>query len=126
MPDALDRRSHQEIVDALLRIPAASRRLYPRAGTEGLEPNTLQVLIAVAEQRAVTVGALVDLLALSQGTVSTALAKLRERGLVDEVRDDRDSRRRFLSATSAGSDVAQAFIEGAKERWREAAARPRP
>jgi hypothetical protein len=38
----------EERIRLLIGPPALTRRLYPRGGFEGLEPNTLQVLLAVS------------------------------------------------------------------------------
>jgi DNA-binding MarR family transcriptional regulator len=99
-----------------LQAAILTRRVWTRGGVEGLEANALQVLVALAVGGERTVGALVERLALAQGTVSTALARLQERGLVEEALDDADKRRRVQVITQAGELLVQRFLDDAVER----------
>ena len=75
--DRKDRDDGEELRRVLVEAPALVRRLYRRGGFEGLEPNAMQVLIALDNEPGQPVGQLVDALVLGQGTVSTALARLK-------------------------------------------------
>jgi DNA-binding MarR family transcriptional regulator len=63
----------------LIDLPAQTRRIYQRKGFDDLEPNVLQVLLAVELDPGSIVGDLATRLALAQGTVSTAVARLQQR-----------------------------------------------
>lgn len=93
-----------------------SRRVWFRGGFEGLEANALQVLVALSLRGERTVGALVGDLALGQGTVSTALARLQERGLVLENVDVADKRRRVQRITRDGDRLVERFVSQAVMR----------
>lgn len=105
-----DRNFDAELLRALVDVPARARRLYPRGGFEGLEPNALQVLVALRLEPGQTVGELVARLALGQGTVSTALALLRRRGLSEEHADPADKRRRRQGITASGRRLVARFL----------------
>ena len=106
----------RELRRLLVEAPALTRRLYRRGGFEGLEPNTMQVLIALDNESGQSVGQLVDLLVLGQGTVSTALARLQADRLVDEAVDDGDRRKRVQAITKEGRAVVQRFVADARVR----------
>lgn len=95
----------------LVETAALVRRLYPRGGFHGLEANVLQVLIAVMLQPNATVGELVEFLALGQGTVSAALTRLEERGLVRNSADALDGRRRRQHITPDGEMFCRRFAQ---------------
>src|SRR4051812_30952982 len=96
-------------LDDLIDIPTQARRLYPRGGFEGLEPNALQVLIALCVEPHRTVSDLVGELALGQGTVSTAIAVLQERELVATRPNPKDRRGRHLRPTRNGRALVTRF-----------------
>lgn len=91
-----------ELISELIEAPARARRLYPRGGFEGLEPNAAQVLVVLAGEAAATVDAIADRLALDPSTVRHALGVLRDRGLAAERPDPDDRRRKRNAATAAG------------------------
>ncbi len=99
-----------EHLRTLIDAPTQTRRLYPRGGFDGLEANTLQVLIAVKLLDHPTVGELMAELVLAQGTVSTALGHLRARGLVTSVSDGADARRQRQHATRTGEELLTGFL----------------
>lgn len=112
---------HQDLNDAaleraLVEMPTAARLLYPRGGFENLEPNALQVLVALHVESDRTVGELVEQLVLGQGTVSTALGRLRERGLVVADDDIADRRRRRQRITRTGRALVRRLIQDARRR----------
>jgi DNA-binding MarR family transcriptional regulator len=98
---------------ALVAAPVQTRRLYPRGGFEGLEANALQVLIAVRLLGEPLVGELVAELLLAQGTVSTALGRLRKRGLVTSKNDDKDGRGQRQRVSAQGEMLLRRFIAAA-------------
>ena len=109
----------QALARDLVEVPAEARRLYVRGGFEGLEPNTLQVAVAIWLQPGQTVGELVELLSLGQGTVSTALARLSERGLVTTRPDKADARRQRQALTRLGRVFVERFVVHTADRLAE-------
>ena len=107
------------LLSVLVEAPALSRTLYRRGGFEGLEPYVLQILVALHRSSGRTVGELTAELALSQGTVSTALGLLEERGFVSARADDADRRRQLQSITRLGHRVVRRFMAQARERLTE-------
>ena len=104
------------LLSVLVEAPALSRTLYRRGGFEELEPNVLQVLVALHRSSGRTVGELTDELALGQGTVSTALGVLAERGFVIAKADTADRRRQLQSITRSGRGLVNRFLAQARER----------
>lgn len=100
----------------LIATPTRARRLYKRGGCEGLEPNVLQVLIAIELSGQPTVNELVKELALGQSTVSTAIATLAERGLVATAPDSDDRRNQRQRITAAGRALVRRFADAAWQR----------
>lgn len=113
-----DQNARDSLFALLIEAPSLTRRLYPRGGFEGLEANALQVLIAIELQPGASVGELVELLALGQGTVSTALARLQERGLVTARADSRDGRRQRQRVTRTGTQLCRRFARSAEDHMR--------
>lgn len=97
----------RELVD----VPTRSRRMYPRARLDGLEPAALQILVALVLRDADNAGALAKRLCLERSTVSHAIGALRERGLVEEQVVDGDRRRRNLHVSQDGSRLVREFAE---------------
>jgi DNA-binding MarR family transcriptional regulator len=97
-------------LQALIAAPTMTRRMYRRGGFEGLEANTMQVLIAVQLLGNPTVGDIVNELALAQGTVSTALTHLQNAGFVVPADDPQDRRRERQSITANGKRVVARFM----------------
>jgi DNA-binding MarR family transcriptional regulator len=108
-----DLKDDTEKLRHLIEVPATARRLYPRGGFEGLEPNHLQILIALRLAAGMTVNELVETLTLGQGTVSTGLSILEDRGLVKAKSDPDDRRRRRQQLTAAGEQTVARFVAGA-------------
>jgi DNA-binding MarR family transcriptional regulator len=77
-----------------------------------LEPNAMQVLIALRLAPRQTVSSLVQSLAIGQGTASTALAELQGRGLVVDEVDLTDRRRRFQDIMASGKTRLERFLAG--------------
>ncbi len=109
----------------LIEVPTLTRRLYRRAGFADLEANTLQVLIAVDLAPTSTVGELVAELSLAQSTVSTALARLQQRGLVVAKDDPGDARRQRQELTKAGRRLVAAFVSEVDANLRQSEASER-
>lgn len=105
---------HKQCLRDLIEAPTCTRRLYRRGGFEGLEPNALQVLIAVELLGEATVGELVEELALAQGTVSTALATLQREGLATSQSDSADRRRELQRVTAKGRRLVRRFAAHAE------------
>jgi DNA-binding MarR family transcriptional regulator len=105
-----DRQREDALLRDLVDAPALTRRLYRRGGFDGLEPNTLQVLVALHRESDRTVKALTEQLVLRQPTVSTALARLRDRGLVAEHADPSDGRRRRQHITRRGRALVRRLL----------------
>jgi DNA-binding MarR family transcriptional regulator len=106
----------EAIISALVETPALARRLYRRGGFDALEPNALQVLVALFDSAPMTVGALADSLVLGQGTVSTALSVLSKRGLVQGKPDPDDRRRQLQRITRSGAGVVRRFVADTQHR----------
>lgn len=109
LPPDPDKTARELQLSLLIRAPTLTRRLYRRGGFEDLEPNVLQVLIAIDLTPGSTVGELADVLALAQGTVSTAVAGLADRGLISAAADPADARRQRLRPTRAGRALVERF-----------------
>lgn len=109
----------------LVVAPARTRQLYRRGGFEGLEPNVLQVLLALYRQSDRTVGALAEELVLRQPTVSTALALLQSQGLVAERDDPSDRRRRRQRITRSGRALVRRFVSSLEKSMTDCGRRPR-
>ncbi len=88
------------------------------AGWSGLHLTQFSVLQAVARRGTITHGALGLLLGLDQTTVSRALAPLRRKGWVGDVRG-KDRRERLVTLTATGRQQ----FERAEHGWRRAQAR---
>jgi DNA-binding MarR family transcriptional regulator len=99
-------------LEGILRAAVWTRRNFPRGGFEGLEPNAMQVLIALRLAPRQTVSSLVQSLAIGQGTASTALAELQGRGLVVDEVDVTDRRRRLQDITALGEQLLERFLAG--------------
>lgn len=111
-----DLTNSEALVGALVDAPSLTRTLYPRGGFEGLEPNVLQVLIALYAAPDQTVGELVERLVLGQGTVSTALGVLEKRKLVTAQADPEDRRRQRQRITRSGTALAKRFLREVRQR----------
>lgn len=108
--DTQDLKSDEDKLRFLIEVATASRRLFPRGGFEGLEANHVQILVALKLAKAMTVNELVEGLALSQGTVSTGLGVLEDRGLVRAEHDPDDRRRKQQQLTTEGVRTVKRFI----------------
>jgi DNA-binding MarR family transcriptional regulator len=102
----------------LIDPPAQTRRIYQRKGFDDLEPNVLQVLIAAELEPGSIVGDLAARLALAQGTVSTALALLQQRGLLRATPDVDDARRQRQEVSTAGRALVDRFVAEVEDRRR--------
>lgn len=94
-----------------ITVPAQTRRLYPRGGFEGLEANTLQVLIAMEVLGQPTVNELIEELALPQGTIATAVARLQREKLSTAKLDAAHHRRERHAITAKGRRLVARFAE---------------
>ncbi len=66
-----------------------------------------RIIVALAEQGAMKVGELVDLMALPQSTMSHQLKRLEKDGYVLRTRSDTDNRTVVITLTQKGSDIAE-------------------
>jgi DNA-binding MarR family transcriptional regulator len=105
-----DLKDETEKLRYLIEMPTIARRLYPRGGFEGLEPNHVQILIALKLVPGATVNELVETLALGQGTVSTGLGRLEDRGLVTAEPSPEDRRRKQQKLTAEGQQTVARFL----------------
>jgi DNA-binding MarR family transcriptional regulator len=108
--DNQDRADRSALLSFLIEAPTRTRRIYQRKGFADLEPNVLQVLIAVELRPDSTVSELLQTLALAQGTVSTAVSGLQARRLLKVVRDEGDARRQLLRVTPSGRALIDRFL----------------
>jgi DNA-binding MarR family transcriptional regulator len=83
-------------------LQRVSKRMVSRMGLTA--PQRLAVRF-IGRQAGLTLGALADLLHMHPGTVTGIVRRLESAGLVAQVRDARDSRRRHLTLTSKGRRV---------------------
>lgn len=108
--DNQDPKNEDEKLRFLIEVPSTARRLFPRGGFEGLEANHVQILIALKLTSGMTVNHLVETLALGQGTVSTGLGVLEDRGLVTAKPDASDRRRKQQRLTAEGTRMVDRFV----------------
>lgn len=113
-----DRPAGDALAEALVQAPALTRRLYPRGGFEGLEANALQVLVLLQHRPGLSVNDLAAELVLGQGTVSTALGLLEQRGYVAAKTDEDDRRRQRQYLTRSGRALVQRFTRSVEESLR--------
>ena len=72
-----------------------------------LDLYSSRIIVALAEQNEMKVGALVDLMALPQSTVSHQLKRMEADGYVRRIRSETDSRSVLISLTPRGAGVAE-------------------
>ena len=96
----------QVIFDTLRRIVQALRRSSTRLeASAGLSASQAFLLQSLQQKPGASVGELANLLHASQSTVSDAVARLIERGLVLRVPASQDRRRVELSLSPKGQDL---------------------
>jgi len=83
-------------------LESASMRMH---ATMGVTAQQRMVLRFIGENPSITAGELSELLHVGEATVSTALKRLIERGLVLRHRDKVDKRRMMLVLTAAGKKL---------------------
>jgi DNA-binding MarR family transcriptional regulator len=108
----------------LISAPRTTRILYPRGRFEDLEASAVQVLIAVQLLDAPTVRDLESALAMSHGTVTTALGVLDRRGFVHSRSDPADGRARRQIITADGEKLVARFAACAMNRWQDTIGEP--
>lgn len=86
-------------VDALITAARLGRILNRFASKAGMEPASLQVLLAVSAEADLSVNEIAERLGLRRTHTSAALAELYELGFVSESRDPDDARRHRQRAT---------------------------
>lgn len=92
-----------------------------RAIDEGLAVQGLgrahhRALYFVARKPGLTVGELIDLLAITKQSLGRVLNELVERGLVEMRAGDRDRRQRLLRLTAAGQALEAELFDALRER----------
>jgi DNA-binding MarR family transcriptional regulator len=101
---------NEDSIRQLLATAVEARRAFPRGGFEGLEPNALQVLLALALRSEQSVGELAESLRLQHSTVSHALSELRQQNLATGRVSDQDGRRQVLQLTRRGKGLVDRFV----------------
>src|SRR5579859_6772474 len=89
------------------RMQADGVRVVERAGLE-IQPGQYPMLGVLDRDGPRTIGELTETLELSQPTITRAVARLVEMGLVEVSRVYRDRRRKTISLTKAGRVAMQA------------------
>lgn len=114
----MNKESKHEARARLIDAAAEYRRLYSERNWRGLEPIAIQVLLVLDETaanlgqgQALAVDAIIMRLSARRASVSHALRKLRESGLIEEVARGGDRRRRYHATTATGRRYARGFIE---------------
>ena len=87
-----------------------------RVGGDNLEPNVLQVLIALEVLTTPTVENSLTSVVLAQSEVSITLARLQERGLPTTIPDPNDARRQRQGIIPEGCMVVCRLLGAAHER----------
>jgi len=98
---------------------ALERRSSRMEASVGITAQQRFVIRCVGKYPGMTAGHLADLLQADPGTVSTALRRLEDRGLVVRRKDPRDGRRITLGLTPKGHELgrpAAGTVEAAVER----------
>ncbi|GIX30688.1 MAG: MarR family transcriptional regulator [Porticoccaceae bacterium] len=112
-------------MDVTDRVLAAIRRiiratdLHSRSlvRTTGLTAPQLLVLRAVEQRGECTVGELARAVSLSQGTVTTIVSRLEERGLLARVRGESDRRKVYVSLTETGRRALASSPQALQEKF---------
>jgi DNA-binding MarR family transcriptional regulator len=92
-----------QIVNVLNR-PQGDNVILTRAGVS-LDTALFPLLVRVAMQRNLTIGALADQVGRDYSTVSRQITRLQDLGLVDSEPSETDRRQRVLSVTAAGRNT---------------------
>lgn len=101
-----------QIAFAIARLATLQRAdLWKQAGTQGLTATQASILHALARRGPARVGALAEALAVTQPTLSDALAALEAKGLVARRPDPGDARARRVTLTDAGATATEALDE---------------
>jgi DNA-binding MarR family transcriptional regulator len=102
---------------AHLRISATRlARLLRRQGDTGMSPSQLSALTSIERHGPLTLGALADHERVAPPSVTKAVAKLEERGLVARQTDAGDRRVAHVSITPAGTALL-ADVRQRKDLW---------
>jgi DNA-binding MarR family transcriptional regulator len=100
-------------VETAARLRAAigrlSRRLRPTAAgaATGLTPTRTSVLLTIVRQGPLRLADLATAESLNPTMLSRVISELGDAGLVSRVSDDRDRRAAWVSATTAGTKLAE-------------------
>ncbi|MGH9236354.1 MAG: MarR family winged helix-turn-helix transcriptional regulator [Acidimicrobiales bacterium] len=115
--DALADRPDVGHLAAHLRISATRlARLLRRQGDTGMSPSQLSALTSIELHGPLTLGALADHERVAPPSVTKAVAKLEERGLVARQADACDRRVAHVSITPAGTALL-ADVRQRKDLW---------
>jgi DNA-binding MarR family transcriptional regulator len=104
-PDPL-RTLHEALLQivSVLNRPQGDNVILTRAGVS-LDTALFPLLVRVAMQRNLTIGALADQVGRDYSTVSRQITRLQDLGLVDSEPSETDRRQRVLSVTAAGKNT---------------------
>jgi DNA-binding MarR family transcriptional regulator len=104
-PDPL-RTLHEALLQivSVLNRPQGDNVILTRAGVS-LDTALFPLLVRVAMQRNLTIGALADQVGRDYSTVSRQINRLQDLGLVDSEPSETDRRQRVLSVTAAGKNT---------------------
>lgn len=103
----------------MLAMHKLVRDIRRTAGTTGLHPTQLLVLVALSEGGAQRVGELAAKIPCSQPTVTSVANSMELAGLVQRVRDTADGRAIRLSITDAGRAALRDVIRSQMQLLRE-------
>jgi DNA-binding MarR family transcriptional regulator/N-acetylglutamate synthase-like GNAT family acetyltransferase len=102
MPEALTHADILAVRDASRRMVRELGFMQPTLAETDLPPSAVHAVIELGTQGSMTANQLGQILLLDKSTVSRMLARLIERGLVEETRSEADGRSKLLSLTPAG------------------------
>jgi DNA-binding MarR family transcriptional regulator len=104
-PDPL-RTLHEALLQivSVLNRPQGDNVILTRAGVS-LDTALFPLLVRVAMQRNLTIGALADQVGRDYSTVSRQINRLQDLGLVDSEPSETDRRQRVLSVTAPGKNT---------------------
>lgn len=102
MPEALTHADILAVRDASRRMVRELGFMQPTLAETDLTPSGVHAVIELGSQGSMTANQLGQILLLEKSTVSRMLARLIERGLVDEKPSEADGRAKLLSLTPEG------------------------
>ncbi|WP_327400722.1 MarR family transcriptional regulator [Streptomyces sp. NBC_01288] len=101
----------QRLNDAIIRLRARLRTESGQHAT-GLTPTQLGVLASVVREGPVTAARLAALERVSAQSIAQSLAVLKAAGLVHSAPDERDGRKKLMSADASATELIDKLLTG--------------